>query len=66
MIVIADRTGGRKYVDTKEVEMAEAGVTYSQLGYCDFFPSGVTVGGEPSCCILFDLVEFVGLLVEPK
>ena len=66
MIDIAEKTGGRKYVGTEEMGMGEAGMTYSQSGYCDFFPSEVTVGGRPNCFILFDLVEFVGLLVEPK
>jgi len=32
----------------------------------NFFSSYVTVGREPSYCILFDVVEFLGLLVEPK
>ena len=46
--------------------MDEVGVTYSQSDYHNFFPSGVAVEGGPSCCIMFDLVELVGLLVEPK
>ena len=66
MIDIAEKTGGRKYVGIEEIEIGEAGVIYFQSGYCDFFSPGVTVGRRPSCCILFYLVEFVGLLFEPK
>ena len=66
MIDIVEKTGGRKYAGTEEVRMGEAGATYSQSNNCSFFPPGVAIGGGLSCCISFNLVEVVGLLVDPK